>query len=181
MKGIILLTNHFEDVEALITIDMLRRANITIDLVSMENNLNLVTQSGVKLQADLLLSNCHLDDYDFLVIPGGKAVFETHLSSNITKKVIEHFNQKQQLIATICAAPAIIGQMGLLENHPYICFPGCESHVKGGNLIKEEKVVVSDHFITAKAAGATFLFAYEIIKYLKDEKTAKMVLNNVYY
>ena len=70
MKGLILLANHFEDVEALITIDMLRRAGITIDMASMNNDLNVITQSNITVKADILVSSINLDDYTFLVIPG---------------------------------------------------------------------------------------------------------------
>lgn len=65
MKGLILLANYFEDVEALITIDMLRRAKIEIDLVSITEDYNLITQSGVKLQADYLIDEIDLDKYAF--------------------------------------------------------------------------------------------------------------------
>lgn len=85
MKGIILLANYFEDVEALITIDILRRAKIEIDLVSMEHNLEVKTQSNIKIIADKLVSEISLSNYDFLIIPGGKAVFNTHLESSVTK------------------------------------------------------------------------------------------------
>lgn len=180
MKGLILLADHFEDVEALITIDMLRRAKIQIDLVSMTNNIELTTQSNIKLLADYLLKDINTKEYDFLVIPGGKAVFETHLSSNITKNIVNEFNNQNKLIATICAAPGILGVNGLLDNKEFVCFPGCENNVPKGMLV-DKKVVVTNNLITSKAAGTTFDFAYEIIKYLTNEKLAKQVLSSVYY
>ncbi len=180
MKGIILLADHFEDVEALITIDILRRAKIDIELISIKNDLKLTTQSNVIIIADKLYTDIDINNYDFLIIPGGKAVFETHLNSEITKKVIEHFNNNNQLIATICAAPSILGKYGLLKNKEYVCFPSCEEGIDG-ILLQNEKVVVSNNLITSKAAGTTFLFAYEIVKYLRGEEVAKKVLNSVYY
>ncbi len=180
MKGLILLANYFEDVEALITIDMLRRAKIEIDLVSITEDYNLITQSGVKLQADYLIDEIDLDKYAFLIMPGGKAVFETHLNSNITKHCIKLFYQKQKLIAAICAAPLILDAVGILKGKEYVCFPSCETNIDG--IYKEnERVVVSDHIITSKAAGTTFAFAFAIIKYLANEEVANMVLHNVYY
>lgn len=129
MKGLILLANHFEDVEALITIDMLRRAKIDIDLISMNNTLEVITQSNIIVKADLLSKDINLDDYSFLIIPGGKATFETHHNHPFTKYAITKFNQKHQLIATICAAPSILGLMGLLDKKEYTCFPGCEEYI----------------------------------------------------
>ena len=181
MKGLILFANHFEEVEAILTIDMLRRASISIDAVSITNSLELTTQQGLVVKADKLYQDVNLDDYDFLIIPGGKAVFETHLESSITKHCVEHFNKKNQLIACICAAPMILGKYGLLKNRDYVCFPSCENDSFEGRYIKDAKVVVVDNIITSKAAGTTFEFSYEIIKYLISEEKAKDILNKVYY
>lgn len=180
MKGIILLANHFEDVEALITIDMLRRANIHIDLVSMNEELEVVSQSNIIIKADLLYKEIDLNDYSFLIIPGGKATFETHHHSLFTKNAITKFNSCNQLIATICAAPSILGLMGLLDNKEYTCFPSCEEYMPKG-LHQDKDVVVYENYITSKAAGTTFQFAYEIIKYLVNKETAEKVLKSVYY
>lgn len=180
MKGLILLADHFEDVEALITIDMLRRAKIDVDLVSISKNINLVTQSKVNIQADYLVENINVDDYQFLIIPGGKAVFETHLSSNVTLSIVDSFYQKGKLIATICAAPIILGKLGILDNQNYVCFPDCKNNIEKG-IFQNKKVVVQKNIITSKAAGTTFDFAFEIIKYLTNETLAKKVLESVYY
>ena len=181
MKGIILFANHFEEVEAILTIDLLRRANQSIDTVSVTGSLELITQQGLIVKADKLYEDVNLEDYDYLIIPGGKAVFETHLNSNITKTCVEHFNNKNQLIACICAAPMVLGKYGLLKNRNYVCFPSCEDDTFKGNYIKDAKVVAVDNIITSKAAGTTFEFAYEIIKYLISEDKAKEILSKVYY
>lgn len=181
MKGIILLTNYFEDVEALITIDILRRAKIEIDLVSIEDQLELTTQSNIKIVSDKLISDVNLSDYSFLVIPGGKAVFNTHLDSKITKDVVDYFYNNNLLIASICAAPMILGKYGYLDGKNFICFPSCEESIPNGILNNDKRVVVDENIITSKAAGTTFDFAYEIVKYLKGKEEAEKVLNSVYY
>lgn len=181
MKGLILLANHFEDTEAIVTIDLIRRAGIELDLVSISQSLDLTTQYNLKIKAEKMIDEVCVDDYDYLIIPGGKAVFETHHSSKITKEVVDKFYHQQKLIATICAAPSILGQYGYLDNIPFTCFPSCEDKMPNGKYLKEQGVVVYENLITSKAAGATFEFAYEIIKYLKGEEIAKKVINSVYY
>ena len=181
MKGLIILANHFEDIEALATIDLLRRAKIQIDLVSVIDTNKLITQSNIKIETDLNYKDINLNDYEFLIIPGGKATFENNLSSPIVKNIVEYFNNKKQLIACICAAPMILGQMGYLKELPYVCFPSCEDDKFEGIYQKNKKVVVINNYITSKAAGTTFEFAYEIIKYLTNEELAQKTLNNVYY
>lgn len=181
MKGFILFADYFEDIEAFATIDLIRRAGILLDTVSITGDIEVITQSHLRVKADKRIEEIQLNDYEFLIIPGGKAVNETHLHSPITKKCISHFNKNNQLIACICAAPSILGQMGLLDNCEFTCYPGCEKNMPKGKYIQDQKVVVRKNIITAKAAGATFAFAYEIIAYTKGETIAKEVLHSIYY
>lgn len=181
MKGLILLANHFEDTEALTTIDLIKRAKIEIDTVSITENYELITQYNLLIKTDKIISEISLKDYDFLVIPGGKAVFETHLNSIITKNVINYFYEKNLLIACICAAPSILGKMNLLSKIDYTCYPGCEDSKFNGNYMIDKSVVLSKNIITAKAAGSVFMFAYKIIEYLQSKEVADKVLNSIYY
>lgn len=177
MKGLILLANHFEDVEAICTIDMLRRAKIEIDLVSVTGEKKLVTQSNISLFSEKLIEEVNVEEYDFLVLPGGKAIFETHLASSVTKQTVAYFMEQHKLVAAICAAPKVLEPY--LENKDFTCFPSCEYDIKGNYTSSNVEVV--DNIITSKAAGTTFEFSYEIIKYLAGEELAKKVLASVYY
>lgn len=177
MKGLILLADYFEDVEAICTIDMLRRASIEIDLVSITGKKELLTQSNIKIYSDKLIEDIDLDDYSFVILPGGKATFKTHLESKITERVLKHFYDKKELIGAICAAPMVLAKY--LKGKKFTCFPSCEDVIDG--IYTSNKVEVVDNIITSKAAGTTFEFAYEIIKKLINEEEAKKILNNVYY
>lgn len=181
MKGLILLANYFEDVEALITIDMLRRAKITIDMISLNETKEVTTQSNIIIHADKTYHDVNFDDYSFLIIPGGKATFLTHHHSEFTKNAVDHFMNKHQLIACICAAPSVLGIYGYLDNKEFTCFPSCEEYMPKGIYLKNQDVVVTDNIITSKAAGTTFNFSYEIIKYLTTKNTAEKILRSVYY
>lgn len=181
MKGLILLANYFEDVEALITIDMLRRAKIQIDLISLTDDLEVITQSNIKIIADYNYKDINLNEYDYLIIPGGKAVMTTHYDHPFTKQVVMDFNNKNKLIAAICAAPSVLGKLGLLDNKEFTCFPTFEDCMPKGIYKENSKVVVADNIITSKAAGTTFEFSYEIIKKLADTDTANRVLASVFY
>ncbi len=181
MKGIILLADYFEDIEALGTVDLIRRAKIDIDLVSMKDNVNLITQSNISIKADKTIINTNLQEYDFLIIPGGKAVMLTHQSSELTKDIIDYFMHKKALIACICAAPSLLGKNGYLDNVNYTCFPSFEKFSEKGIYDSSKKVVVSNNIITACSAGATFEFSYEIIKYLKGKNVADHIIDGVIY
>lgn len=181
MKGIMLFANEFEDIEALGTLDLLRRARIQVDTVSITGEKIVLTQSKVNVVADKLIEEINLDEYDFLIIPGGAAVMKTHLNSEITTSVVKYFSDKNALIACICAAPSILGQMGILKDKEYTCFPTFDNFVEGGTYKPEKRVVVSGNIITSKAAGTTIEFGYEIIKYLRSEAIANHIMEAIFY
>ncbi len=180
MKGIILLANNFEDAEAIVTIDLLKRASILVDTVSMYDNLLVKSKYGLNITCDKLFKDVKVSDYDFLIIPGGAAVM-FHLENIDTLSIVKEFEQSNKLIAAICAAPSILGKLGLLDNQEFVCFPSFEDYMPKGIYLENSKAITCKNHITSKAAGTVFNFAYEIIKYLISEEKAKEVFNEVYY
>ena len=176
-KGIILLNNGFEDVEAIATIDVLRRAKIELDLFSFDD-VELQTQSGIKLRSEKLYKDLKLASYDFLVIPGGGAVFKYLHKRDEVSKIINEFAKANKLVASICAAPSLVGKLGYFKNKKYTCFPGCEAGIEGKYTGAGVEVV--DNFITAKSMAYTIDFALEIVKYLLGKEIAKQVENSIY-
>lgn len=181
MKGMIVLVNGFEDIEAIVPIDLIRRGNIRIDTVSLTNEKSIISKSKISYVVDYLIEEIDANDYDFLIIPGGPAVSNYHLQSSTTKQLVKKFQNDKKLIGAICAAPSVLGELGLLDNEKFVCFPGFEGYSSKGIYQENAKVVVSNNHITSKAAGTAFEFAYEIIKFLKGEQFAKNILNSVYY
>ena len=180
MKGIILLANNFEDAEAIVTIDLLKRAGIFVDTVSMYDSSLVKSKYGLNLACDKLIKDVKESDYDFLIIPGGAAVM-FHLENEDTLNTVKLFENSKKLIAAICAAPSILGKLGLLDNEEFVCFPSFETYMPKGIYKEHKKAVTCNNHITSKAAGTVFNFAYEIIKYLISEDKAKQVFEEVYY
>ena len=163
-KGLVLIANGFEDTEGIATIDLLKRAGISLDIVSMMDTNNITTQSGLQLTLEKNVKEIDTDDYDFLFIPGGKAVFNILSKLDIVNRIILDFSKTNRLIATICAAPMLVGKLGLFENRKFTCFPGCEAGILGkytGNPVQ-----ISDNFITGKSMGHSIEFGLELIKCL---------------
>lgn len=177
MKGIIILTNFFEDTEALTTIDILRRAGIQIDMIGLKDK-KITTQSNISLECEYLLNEVNYKSYDFVIIPGGKAVFKTLVNVNVINEILEYFNSSKKLIATICAAPYLPGRLGLFKNGYYTCFPGCDDGVEGINT--SEGVVIYNNLITAKSMAYTIDFSLQIIEYLLGKEVKEKVENSIY-
>lgn len=173
-----ILANGFEDVEAIATIDVLRRAGLEVVLATVNDELLTTTQSDISILAEQLLSDIDYKEFDFLIIPGGKAVFAVLDKLPIIDKIINYFVSEERLVSAICAAPHLVGKLGHLKNHEYTCFPTCETAIVGGKYLPEEGVVVSDNFITAKAMAYSIDFALAIIKkLLGEEKSTKVSLS----
>ena len=180
MKGILYLAEGFESCEALITVDMLRRGNIEVDTVSISDSLQVLSSQQVIVQADKLLKDTDIKDYDFLVLPGGKlgtANLETN--KNVTSAVQQHY-ASGKLTCAICAAPSILGHMGILKDKKYTCFPSFDEDSFLGSY-QQELAVTDGNVITGRGMGATIEFARHIIMAISDESTLKKVQDGMQY
>lgn len=167
MRGIILLDNYFEDTEALTTIDVLKRAGIGIELVNMSKDKILTTQCGNRIIVDNFFDPRNVYSYDFLIIPGGKAVMNSLYNDKRAYSTIYKYSMDKKLVALICAAPILAKD--LLDNKEFTCFPGFENKLSGKHI--DSGVVRSENFITAKSMYYTIDFALEIVKYLINNNT----------
>ncbi|MGI6787168.1 MAG: DJ-1/PfpI family protein [Acholeplasmataceae bacterium] len=183
MKGLMIIGNNIEDGEALLTRDLLLRAGLKLDLVSIyKSNRKVKTAYGLNIQADFAVNEVELFEYDFLIIPGGRWVFELLENPNhqiVSKLALTYYNN-DKLVAAICAAPMLLGYEHMLKNKNFTCFPSCEDGIDG-KYQGDKKVVVEDNIITAKGLGAAFEFSYEIIRYLLGREAAEKVLKDTHY
>lgn len=178
MKGLVILGNGFEISEMTIPCDYLFRANIKTIRASAMSSLLVTSQEGIKVEADIMLKDVNLSDYDFLFIPGGKASFTTLKNRKDIDDVINFFAKEHKYIFSICAAPSLIGKLGLLKDKEYTCFPGFEKEIIGG-IHSKNGVVVSDNFITAKSVYYGEEFALNIINVLMGKEKAHSVYKAV--
>ena len=162
MKGLILMQNQFEDTEAFTTIDILRRANIDIILVNMSDNNVIESQYKNKIIIDTFYKNVKLEEFDFLVIPGGSAVYKSLIIDKRVNEAIKNFYENNKLIAAICAAPILLKEY--LENKDFTCHPHFKNDIKGKYI--DKGVVITDKIITARSMYYTIDFALEIAKFL---------------
>ena len=173
MKGLIILVDYFEDVEALCTIDILRRSSIEVDTVSLDKK-NITTQSNNKIEVQYLLNEVDVNSYDFLILPGGKAVFNTLDKEKRIDDLVDLFYNSNKLICAICAAPRLLAKRGYFKNLKFTIFPGClDGEVLGKNV--DKGVVVEDKLITAKSMYYTTQFALEIINKLQGKQQRKLI------
>jgi len=181
MKQIfIFFAEGFEEVEALSVVDTLRRAGITIQMVSITGKKTVTGAHGITITMDALFHEINFNDADGLVLPGGMPGTENLQQFLPLEMLLRDFYAKKKMIAAICAAPKILGNLGLLEGRKATCYPGVEETLKGAT-ISNQTVVVDDFIITGRGVGVALDFALAIVKYIKGSEMAstlreKMVL-----
>lgn len=165
MKGLMLIQNCFEDTEALTTIDILRRGNLDIDLVNMSDNEIIITQYKNQIIVNTFYGDIDIENYDFLVIPGGQAVERYLINDKRVYEIIDYFVTNKKLVACICAAPVLL--RNYLNNKIFTCFPSYASRING--KYSGHGVEVTDNFVLGKSMYYTIDFALEIVNYLKKD------------
>ncbi len=178
MKALIYLATGFEEIEAVASIDILRRADISVQTVSLTDNLLVKGAYGTEVKADRTFDEVGYEQADILILPGGlPGSHNLSAHAGLTEKIRAH-HEAGKWLAAICAAPLVYGRMGLLKGKTVVCYPGFESELEGAT-IADGAVSVSGQFITGKGPGLTMDFALEIVKQLKGHEVAKQVADGL--
>ena len=163
-----------EETEALGTLDLLRRAGIDTDLISIKDDPTVLSSHKVTITADKVLADIDGDDYDMLILPGGLRGTENFRGCEPLLDLIKDFAAKGKGLAAICAAPSVFSCLGILKGIDATSNPGVQELIAndGAILHKDDKVVVSGNFITSQAMGTTVPFALEIVAKYKGRDLA---------
>lgn len=172
----IFLDNGFEEIEAITTIDLLRRANIPLTTVSITGNEMVKGAHEIYVKADTMIQDVDCSEAQMLILPGGATKLID--CKELCDLLVNHNNQ-DKLIAAICAAPSVLGQLGILEGKQATCYPGFESYL--GESYIDGLVVESKNVITAKGPGLSADFAFCIIEKLAGDEVADEVYDAAQY
>ncbi|BED91771.1 MAG: DJ-1/PfpI family protein [Candidatus Improbicoccus pseudotrichonymphae] len=168
---VIFLADGFEEIEAVVPWDIIRRAG---GEVKFAGETEFVTGSlGLKIFVDIRIEDIDTTDLQAIILPGGMPGTKNLDDDKKVHEIINYCAKNGILICAICAAPIIIGKMGLLQNKNACCYPGCEKYLLGAKISKEN--VCSDgNFITARGPGAAFEFGFEIVKKFKETEIKRI-------
>ncbi|MBE6780967.1 MAG: DJ-1/PfpI family protein [Ruminococcaceae bacterium] len=166
----VFLANGFEECEALAPIDILRRAGFDVITVGV-NGKTAVGAHNIPVICDITIDEASFNDIEAIILPGGMPGTINLENDKTVQAAIDFASKNGLLIGAICAAPSILGHNNLLKHKKATCFPGFEKDLLGAEYI-DTAVVRDGNIITAKGAGVAFQFGFELLAYLKDEKTA---------
>lgn len=170
----IFLANGFEETEALVPADILRRAQIPTALVGIGNDV-ITGSHSISVLCDMTDSETVLDgSVDAVFLPGGMPGTVNLEKNETVQKAIDFAAKNNKLICAICAAPSILGHKGLLKGKNAVCFPGFEQELDGA-IISNDYVCLDSNIITAKGMGSAAEFALRIVEYFKGPKEAAKI------
>ncbi len=174
------LAEGSEEVELLAVTDVLIRGGQDVTLVSVTGKKDVVTAHKVKLQADLEFSEADFSDADLLFLPGGMPGTKNLEAHEGLGAVLKMAYEKNTRIAAICAAPSVLGKLGLLEGKKATCFPGFEGELKGAKYVSQG-VVTDGTITTARGLGYALDLGIELLKYLASEEEARKIKGAIQY
>lgn len=172
LKVFVILTDGFEEIEAVSPIDILRRAGIDVTTVSITKKKQIKGSHDIIIEADTLLEECDLTKGEMLVLPGGPGTGSYSTHKEFIETLTDYFD-KGKWIASICAAPTVLGKLGLLKGKKAICYPGMESDLEGASVEYDSKVVVDGKLITSKGPGTAVDFSLKIVECLLGSDAVK--------
>lgn len=179
-KVYIFLADGFEEIEGLTVVDLLRRADIEIRMISITGSELVKGAHKIQVMADEVFREGAYQDGDMIVLPGGMPGTNALMDHEGLRGLLMEYQKKDKYIGAICAAPSVLGMNGLLKGKRAVCFPGFEDKLLEA-VPGETSTVVDGKIITSKGMGTAIDFGLRIIAELKDEETAERLGKGIQY
>lgn len=167
-RACIFFAEGFEEIEGLTVVDILRRAGVTVDMVSVTGEKRTVGSHNIPIETDRLFEEVDFNEVDLIILPGGMPGTKNLQEHKGLCTVLTKFAQEQKHIAAICAAPSVLGRLNILAGKKATCYPGFEEQLTGAKVMSD-KVVQDGNIVTGKGAGAAAEFSYAILQYYMDQ------------
>jgi 4-methyl-5(b-hydroxyethyl)-thiazole monophosphate biosynthesis len=174
-RAAIFFIHEFEETEGVTTVDLLRRAGVEVDIISLEKDIFITGSHRITIKGDLLFSQLQAAKYDMLIIPGGTLNYLDHQEF---MSLLAQRGAAGQKLAAICAAPAVLGKLGLLKGKKAVCYPGFEKELLEATIVKDN-VVTSGTITTSKGPSTALVFALELIGLLVSPEMAQKIKTDI--
>ncbi len=168
----VFFANGFEEIEAFTSVDVLRRAGLNVEMVRVTPDEIVTGAHDVPVLCDKNIMNCDFSDADLVLLPGGMPGAVALEKSDELRKLILSFAEEGKPVAAICAAPMILGKLGLLKGKKATCYPGFEQYLEGAEYTGA-KVERDGNFITGQGPAAAMEFALTAVELLLGKEKVK--------
>ena len=174
------LAEGLEEVECLAVVDVLRRSGVEVTLVSVGETKEIVGSHGIRLTADALFEETNPDQADILFLPGGMPGTKNLQAHQGLAEATRKAAKQGRRIAAICAAPSILGTMGLLKGRTATCYPGFEDMLEGASYTSQG-VITDGNITTSRGLGYALALGLELIRLLQGPQQAERIREAVQY
>lgn len=174
------LADGFETVEALAVIDILRRAKIAVDTISISDSKMVSSAQGIKVEADYILKDYRFDGTEVLFLPGGPGHTKYFECDNLLD-LLQRYNRQGNRLAAICAAPSVFGELGIVSGKKAIAFPGFEDRLLGATVVEGARVVTDGNVTTSRGMGTSIDLGLELVRLLKGKDEADKLAKSTQY
>ena len=178
-KAVIFFAPGSEECEGLIAVDLLRRAGVEVQICAVSDQTTVTCSHGARIVCDALAEDAD-PDADAVILPGGIPGTPNLAASETVCRTVRAYYDAGKLVAAICAAPTVLGGLGLLQGRRATCYPGCEGELGGADYVDAE-VIRDGNVITGCSLGAAIPFALEIIAYLEGPDIAAKKKASIVY
>jgi len=176
----VLLADGFEEVEALTAVDLLRRARVYVDTVSITDEYKVHGAHGINVQTEDLFDEVNFEEFDMIVLPGGMPGTTNLMQHSGVRQIVTAFAQAGKYVGAICAAPMVLEDLGLLQDKKATCYPSCEENLKSA-VLTGAPVTVDGNIITSRGVGTAIDFSLELIEKLVGSEMAKKIASDIVY
>lgn len=179
-KIAIFFATGFEEIEALTVVDILRRAEESVEMVSITGERRVTSSHGVEVTVDKVFSEVNFDETDVIVLPGGMPGTKNLEAFAPLMEQVDAFVKAGKLVTAICAAPSILGHRGHLKGKNACSFPTFEDHLEGAD-VKRKPAVIDGNIITGRGMGAAIPFGLAILEKLQGKDAAEAMAEKIVF
>ncbi|MTK54118.1 DJ-1 family glyoxalase III [Paludibacter sp.] len=170
----IFLATGFEEIEAVATIDVLRRGNVPVTIISITKELTVTGAHNINIVADALFEEVAFDGSELLILPGGMPGSQNLQNHEALGKLLQAHFEQNKLVAAICAAPKVFGHLNILNGKKATCYPGFENELLGA-VLSNNGTVRDENIVTAKGAAFAIEFGLQLVEILQGKEVADKI------
>lgn len=179
-RAVMLFAEGYETVEALMVVDILRRAKVEVTMTSINEDEVVRSSHGVAVEMDATMDEIDVAEYDAIILPGGMPGTINLGESEAVKKAILKMNEEGKIVSAICAAPGVLGKYGLLEGKNACSYPEHEVNLTGATVLRTP-VVVDGNIVTSRGLGTAMEFAFVLLELLEGKEKVEQIKKAIVY
>lgn len=179
-QAVMLFAEGYEEVEALMTVDILMRGGVDIKLVSITDDMQVAGSHGITVGMDMTMKQVDFDEQDAVIIPGGMPGTKNLGECEAVTETLKNANVAGKIVGAICAAPSVLGTCGILEGKKATCYPGFEDMLTGAEFV-DEMAVTDGNVVTSRGLGTAMEFGFALLELLVSKEKAEEIRQQIVF